>query len=297
MFRLTYKKYVYIITLLLLIFIILAPLSTYLYLTFYSDNRIYSIRKVSEEYRVSLVNNFINNNYKENSILLLGDSQPNGHLYPTKYIYSTLLENKLTKNVLNLAFQDSRILDNIYMLEYLHKRNMKFESIIFNVNASHIKANDFTRLKENGLIPKEFFIGIFKQLSSFIKLIMYPNPQLKPNEQIDFRNHGNDYFEIKEEKLKEYFYKLEIFIDLAKNISNNVIIYETPHSLNAIKYNNKDDIAILEKFSNSFSEFCKNKNIKCINIDILEDDYYIDIVHFNSKGHEKMSTILYDILK
>lgn len=296
MIKLTNKLYVLMIILLSIIFLVSIFLIIYLYLKTYEDSRIYSIRKVPEEYRVSLVNNFINNNYKKDSILLLGDSQPNGHMYPTKYIFSNLLENKLKKKIINLAFQDSRILDNIYIIEYLYQNNMKFETLIFNVNQSHIKQNDFSRLKEQGLFPKDFLIGIFVELKSFIQLVVTPNPKFKPNEEIIFLKYEN-YFEIEQERQKEYFYKLEIFINLAKKISDNVIIYITPHSINAVKHNNENDIEILNKFSQDIIKFCENKGIKCIDIDITEDNYYIDIVHFNSKGHEKMSEIFYDILK
>lgn len=296
MIKLTNKLYVLMIILLPIIFLVSIFLIIYLYLKTYEDSRIYSIRKVPEEYRVSLINNFINDNYKKDSILLLGDSQPNGHMYPTKYIFSNLLENKLKKKIINLAFQDSRILDNIYIIEYLYQNNMRFETIIFNVNQSHIKQNDFSRLKEKGLFPKDFLIGIFVELKSFIQLVVTPNPRLKPSEKIIFSKYEN-YFEIEEERQKEYFDKLEIFINLAKKISDNVIIYITPHSINAVKHNNENDIEILKKFSQDIIKFCENKDIKCIDIDITEDDYYIDIVHFNSKGHEKMSEIFYDILK
>lgn len=296
MIKLTNKLYVLMIILLPIIFLLSIFLIIYLYLKTYEDSRIYSIRKVPEEYRVSLVNNFINNNYKKDSILLLGDSQPNGHMYPTKYIFSNLLENKLKKKIINLAFQDSRILDNIYIIEYLYQNNMKFETLIFNVNPSHIKQNDFSRLKEQGLFPKDFLIGIFVELKSFIPLVVTPNPKFKPNEEIIFLKYEN-YFEIEQERQKEYFQKLEIFINLAKKISDNVIIYITPHSINAVKHNNENNIEILNKFSQDIIKFCENKGIKCIDIDITEDNYYIDIVHFNSKGHEKMSEIFYDILK
>ena len=173
---------------------------------------------------------------------------------------------------------------------------MKFETLIFNVNQSHIKQNDFSRLKEQGLFPKDFLIGIFVELKSFIQLVVTPNPKFKPNEEIIFLKYEN-YFEIEQERQKEYFQKLEIFINLAKKISDNVIIYITPHSINAVKYNNEKDIEILNKFSHDIIKFCENKGVKCIDIDITEDNYYIDIVHFNSKGHEKMSEIFYDILK
>ena len=52
-----------------------------------------------------------------------------------------------------------------------------------------------------------------------------------------------------EQQLTDYINKLEVFIDLAKKISDNVIIYITPHSINAVKHNNENDIEILNKFS------------------------------------------------
>ena len=67
--------------------------------------------------------------------------------YSYCYILS-FFTNKLNKNILNLAFQDSRILDNTIILEYLIENNLKFDSIIFNVNQSHIKVNNFSHLKK-----------------------------------------------------------------------------------------------------------------------------------------------------
>ena len=92
------------------------------------------------------------------------------------------------------------------IIEYLYQNNMKFETLIFNVNQSHIKQNDFSRLKEQGLFPKDFLIGIFVELKSFIQLVVTPNPKFKPNEEIIFLKYEN-YFEIEQERQKEYFYK------------------------------------------------------------------------------------------
>ena len=85
----------YIIVPIVLLFYVIFILEK---LNSYNENRIYSIRKVPDEYRISLVERFIDKNYKNNSILVLGDSQPNGHLFPEKFIFSKLLENKLNKN-------------------------------------------------------------------------------------------------------------------------------------------------------------------------------------------------------
>jgi lipoprotein len=296
MFKLTNKKYVLIVILFPAIFILLVSCFIYFSLKFYSSNRIYSIRKVPEDYRVSLVNNFINNNYKDKSILLLGDSQPNGFGYPTKYIFSTLLENKIQKNIINLAFQDSRILDNTFILEYLYQHNMKFENIVYNINQSHVKDSNFSRLKEKGHIQRDFSVGIISELKSFTELAIMPNPKTKPDEALKFKTY-EDYFKTEKNDLEGYIIKLEMFIKLAKKVSDNVILYITPHCLNAVKYNNEKDLEKIKYFSKYILKFCENKDIKCVSIDITEDKFYVDIVHFNSRGHEKMSDILFDILK
>ncbi len=281
----------YIIVPIVLLFYVIFILEK---LNSYNENRIYSIRKVPDEYRISLVERFIDKNYKNNSILVLGDSQPNGHLSPEKFIFSKLLENKLNKNILNLAFQDSRILDNTIILEYLIENNLKFDSIIFNVNQSHIKVNNFSHLKKEK--DSYYILGILKESKAFRDFVENPNPIILPSDKLKLTKY-NDYFSMSEQQLTDYINKLEVFIDLAKKISDNVIIYITPHSINAVKYNNEKDIEILNKFSHDIIKFCENKGVKCIDIDITEDNYYIDIVHFNSKGHEKMSEIFYDILK
>lgn len=288
-----YKKLsiLYIIVPIVLLFYVLFILEK---LNSYNENRIYSIRKVPNEYRISLVERFIDKNYKNNSILILGDSQPNGHRFPEKFIFSKLLENKLNKNILNLAFQDSRILDNTIVLEYLLENNLKFDSIIFNVNQSHIKVNNFSHLKKEK--DSYYILGILKESKAFRDFVENPNPILLPSDKLKLTKYNN-YFSMSEQQLIDYINKLEVFITLAKKISDNVIIYITPHSINAVKYNNEKDIEILNKFSHDIIKFCENKGVKCIDIDITEDNYYIDIVHFNSKGHEKMSEIFYDILK
>ncbi|RAZ45698.1 hypothetical protein [Campylobacter hyointestinalis] len=263
-------------------------------LNLYNENRIYSIRKVPIEYRISLLKNFIDKKYQKNSILLLGDSQPNGYMYPEDLIFSKLLEKKLNKNILNLAFQDSRIIDNTIILQYLLEKGMKFNSIIFNVNQSHIKDSGFSHLMNDN--NQDYVYGILKSTKAFVNFVENPNPIMRPFEDLQLRKYGNNYFEINSKLMEEYILKLKVFINIAKSLTDNLIIYVTPHALNAVEYNNKNDIEILNKFKIDFLIFCKNQNIKCINIDISEDIFFIDIVHFNSKGHKKMSQILSEYL-
>lgn len=261
------------------------------WLEYYDSHRIYSVRKVPEEYRVSLVNKYIDNNFKDSKVLILGDSQPNGHLYPDIDIYSTRLENNIGKKVINLAFQDSRILDNIYILEYLIDKGYKVDNLIFNINQSHIKQNNFSRLSEVGVSKVEINLNIIKDINSFVKLILSPNPNKAPNENIRFSKYNN-YFKIDDDDFDAYLLKLGKFIKLSKVVTNNTLIYITPHSRNAVVFNNRDDLKVLSEFSERVKLFCLNLDVSCVDIDIKEDEYYIDIVHFNSLGHKKMANLL-----
>jgi len=261
----------------------------------YKSNRIYNLRKVSSEYRVTLLNDFFDNQYKKNSILVVGDSQPNGHFYPTEYIYSTILQKKIKTNILNIAFQDARILDNIYILNYAHKKNFHFKAIIFNVNQSHVKNSDFLHLEleVNNII--NYKLGILKDMKSFLRLSLYPNPISKPNEKIKM-NIYNNYFDMNENSIKSYSAKLLNLIKISKDIAEKIIIYITPHSKNAVLYNNTNDIDVLKHFSLYIKKICNEQNVQCLEPNIFEDSYYLDIVHFNSKGHQKMADILYNSL-
>jgi hypothetical protein len=282
----SYSKYLLLITAILYI---TSGLLAYYLIVSYDSNRIYSLRKVSKEYRVELANDYIDRVYKKNSILFIGDSQTNGHMFPTDKIFTTLLQQKLNKNVLNLAFQDARILDNKYFLSYLKNHNMFFDKIIFNVNQAHIKVSDFTHLDVKQ--KEDYKLAIFKDIKSFIKLGLMPNPVSAPKESINLAKYDN-YFDMNTTGIKSYSNKLLQLIELSKEISNETIIYITPHSKNAIIHNNVDDIINLEKFSNIIFNVCDNESIKCFHPDIVDDKYFVDIVHFNSLGHKKMTNQL-----
>ena len=293
MFNINRKKYSKYLLLITVIFYISSGLLAYYLIVGYDSNRIYNIRKVSKEYRVELVKDYIDRVYKKNSILFIGDSQPNGANFPTNKIFTTLLQKKLNKNVLNFAFQDARILDNLYILNYLKSNSMFFDKIIFNISPAEVKDSYFMRLEVKN--NKNYKLAIFKDIKSFLKFGLMPNPISSPKESIHLIKYNN-YFDMNTTSIKLYSNKLLQLIELSKKISNEIIIYITPHSKNAVIYNNKNDLLTLKKFSNDMITICENENIKCIQPDITDDKYYIDIVHFNSLGHIKMSNLLSEYL-
>ncbi len=100
-----------------------------------------------------------------------------------------------------------------------------------------------------------------------------------------------------ESSIKLYLEKVEKLIESSKEITNKFIIYLTPHATNAILNNNKDDIGVLNKFNQLAYTVCRDKSIDCFEPNIFEDEFYTDIVHFNSLGHKKMTEILLEHLK
>lgn len=285
------KKKFYVFSLLILVFLILLISSFIFYyqIETYDSNRIYNLRNVDKKYRAILLENYIDRVYKENSILILGDSQPNGHNFPDKFIFSTLLQDELNTNIINLAFQDSRILDNIFILNYCKEKNYKFKAIIFNINHSHIKESEFQHLDLKNKI--NWKISIYSNLKSFYRLAFNPNPDSIPKESITFAKYP-DYFGMNNLTINSYIHKIETIIKLSKSISINTIFYLTPHSINAIKYNKQDDLEKIKLFNKNIINYCQINSIDCFEPDIFEDKYFIDIVHFNSLGHRKMADLL-----
>ena len=278
-----YPKYTITYTLLILMILICY---VFISIVTYNSNRIFDLRKIDAKYRVSLLNKYFDNVYKKNSILIVGDSQMNGSGYPTEYVFSTLLEREMDINVLNLAFSDSRILDNIYILEYAKKKGFKFKFIIFNANLHHVQLSYYHRLKVD--TGKHYILGIIKDLKSFINFAFTPNVKDIQDEKFILKKFKN-YFDIDKKNLEKYSMELKKLIDISKSISENVIIDITSHAYSGVVYSEKDGEEKLKLFASYIKNICKEKNVHCFEPDIKEDKYFHDIVHFNSRGHKKMA--------
>lgn len=294
MFKLKRKTFVITVVFAVIIGLLFMSLMLIGKISSYDENRIYNLRKVDKTYRVKLLEAYIDRVYKKNSILILGDSQPNGHNFPNEYIFSTLLEKKLQQNIINMAFQDSRILDNLYILDYCKNKNYKFEKVIFNINQSHIKQSSFQHL--DVLNKMDYKLKIFKDLKSFFKIAFVPNPVSLPSENLKLTKYEN-YFDMNNTSINLYLNKVEKLINESKKVTNELIIYLTPHSTNAIQFNDENDLEKINQFNKLVYNKCEKKLITCFEPKIFDDKYYIDIVHFNSLGHQKMSEELFELLK
>lgn len=285
------KKYVFSVILSLIILYAVVALFAYLRINSYNYNRVPNPRAIPAEYRLDLIKRYINKNLTNQNILVLGDSQANGHMHEQNSIFSSIAQSKYNLKIINLAFQDSRVRDNIEIIKYLETKNHKFELVIFNANQSHLKDSDFMHLtKENS---RSILEGLIFAQHSFVKLALQPNPEKDPKQELTLYRFKN-YFDYSDINMSEYFSKVNLLVDESSKISKRTVVYVTPHSKKAAKYDSSDNIEKLNKFSNSFKIFCSKKRIECLEIDeYFNDDDFIDIVHFNKQGHLKMSELVY----
>ena len=294
MFYIKSKNYVkgfILISLLILFSIYLSILNP---IEDYDSDRIYNLAHVHEIYRVSLVKKFLDKQYVKNSILILGDSQPNGFLYPTKDVFSTHLSKKLNKKVINLAFLDASIKDNLYILEYLKEKNMQFGTIIFNINPAHPKTPEHFKLDLEHSV--DYKVGILKHSNIFKNFSNQFNPITTPKDSFHKTPHLINYFNMPDDTLKIYLSRIKKLIMHAKLISEQVIIYSSPHCLEECK-RLKLDIVAQKKLEDNILNICKENNVTFLKPDITDKKYFIDVVHFNTKGHVQMADILYQMIK
>ena len=286
-----YSKGFILISLLILFSIymsILRPINDY------NSSRIYDLKAIPEIYRVSLLKKFLDKQYVKNSILILGDSQPNGYMYPTKDIFSSILSKQLNKKVINAAFPDESITDNLYALEYLKSKNMHFETIIFNINHSHPQKDNHHHLDLNESI--DYKIGILEISNTFKYFPNKFNPKTNPGDAFYQYPKLENYFNMPNKPFNLYLLRVKKLITLAKSISQRVIIYETAHCLEDVRRLKLNEVAE-KKLGDKVANICQENNVTFLRTNITEKKYFKDIVHFNTKGHIKMAEILYNEIK
>ena len=287
----TYLVLLFFSIILIIIFSIMKPLKL---IYNYKSNRMYDLRKIDEKYRLSLMQNYVDNNFLKKEILILGDSQSYGFLYPNKYVFSNILENKINKKVINCSGKDFRILDAIEILKYVRSKNLKIDYLIYGINESHLNNLGERRININN---NQFIIkGAIKEPTSFIKFVYDFSSLQLPNEKIEkkFSIRKNEkYFNFSSEDEKKYFEKLKELIFLAKNIAEkDIIFYTVPHPIDGLNIAYKNRIESLNTFSNRLKEISEKEKIIFFNPNIFNRIYFRDIVHFNIEGHKQMANKL-----
>ncbi|MSN96597.1 SGNH/GDSL hydrolase family protein [Campylobacter sp. FMV-PI01] len=276
-------------------------ISSFLFIYFkiktYDENRVYDVRKIDKSYRLSLINNYIDKKYQKNSILILGDSQTNGDSFTYQSTFAGLLSKKLNKNVIILAFKGARVLDNYQIVKYLIKQKYKFDAIIFDVNQGHTGEVNLKRLDANN--SKDYTFEILFNQKSFLNFIFNPNPK-KDSKKLPlnlYKPHHMGSASHKVENEKIYFQNLLALTNEIKQITKNIVFYTTPRPWNNFKFNSQNDKDIIKNFNQSIKNFCKIQNITYLEPKLYENIFYIDIVHFNKKGHKEMANLLEKTLK
>ncbi|MDU5326636.1 hypothetical protein [Campylobacter ureolyticus] len=288
----SYKKYILYLTTMLIVTFLSSYFYIFLKISNYNEPRVYNLRKIDDKYRSSLMKYYIDKNYKKNSILILGDSQANGVNFTYNSTFGAILGKKLNKNVFVLALQDARILDNLLISNYLNSKNYKFDAVIFDVNQGHTQELYVRRLLE---YSSDWRISVLANQKSFFDFVQNLNPKSdsnqKPLEKYELKHMGNGGHIVKNENI--YFEQLQEFTNSLKLITDKIIFYVTPRPWDNFDFsttqNGKEKII---NFNNKVLNFCKKNGIICIIPKIYSNKYYIDIVHFNKLGHEKLAEIL-----
>jgi hypothetical protein len=259
----------------------------------YDSDRIYNLRAVPEKYRSSLLEYFLDKRYKEGSVLLLGDSQVYGHEHLTENVFSSLLANKLNKKVINVAFQDSRMLDNIHALEYAIRNNMEFDTIVYNVNLVHAKRPEFGRLDTKN--PVDFRFGILGDSQAFYEFKDKMTPQQTYHDRFYEYPVTPTRYKIIDSQYSIYIENLNKLIRLAKSISKDVIIYITPND-GADVIRREFNMSNLEIFAKDVNIACKKYGALCLQPNITARENYFDTLHFTLKGHRVMADLLFAVI-
>jgi hypothetical protein len=172
-------------------------------------------------------------------------------------------------------------------------KNMKFDTVIFNVNHSHPKTPTHHRLdlKTN----TDYKVGILQNSNTFKEFPDKFNPKTSITGFFQYKGLPR-YFDMPLKNFKIYMDRVEKLILLAKLISKNVIIYETPHASKEVKRLNLN-IKDMNMLSDKTKEICSKQDVIFLKPKITDNKYFNDIVHFSKKGHIQMAEILYETIE
>lgn len=217
-------------------------------------------------------NNFDNNNNK--SIAVIGDSHAMGWGVNDNETFSSLLEKKINRKVYNLAVSGYATERELKRLE---KSNLltKIDTIVIQYcnNDYHENLASLTDVKnkENNIKFGELISEKMSFFKRFRKAIRYsliiPFEVINDKEsKLDWSHHENEFNKV----LKKYSFLKD------KKI---IVIYSNGIGLNFYNFP--------EGYSKQFS------NIKYLNINYEDKDFFPLDGHINSFGHKKISDILY----
>lgn len=271
------------------IILILALLYFFKITMFSYSDRMPNIRKVSKEYRLNIVQDYINYKFKQGTTydIVIGDSQFYGFKQYEKDTFPYLLKKEFSnKNIINLSIVDGTERDLNLILQILKDKKVKINRIIYNFNLSH-----FSTILLNDKLPSQS-LNTFSNLytlklqkdywTSFIEKTFL---EKKYSQRYDTRKYDINRYNITNKNDKNFEYLLKNM----QSLSKKVLIILSPHSISSLENSNYD----IQKFKKNITKY---KNIisktNCETLDLtfeFNKSCFLDILHLSIHGHKEIT--------
>jgi hypothetical protein len=256
------------------------------------SNLIPRVRSFPDEARILVAQEFLSEKRKSQpTIVIMGDSQPNGLGMDEKTIFSGILNQ--SHHVINVAFQDSRPKDALILLDEMNAAGIVPECIVYNVNPAHVKVTQDSHLAIEGVDDmgrRNLIVEIFKNPVIWKKGSDKTMRSETPNTNMEHQV-PEDYLKI--DNPEPYLELLERFIGKARERSPNVIVYMTPHAPIAMENNHLSQTELDRFFQEFVQPLCRRHGVTCLDpAPEFTNADFIDIVHFSARGHRKMADYL-----
>ncbi len=291
MMNINTKSYIYLI--------ILIPLLIYVGGSGYVDykisvfaeasNRGPNPRRFPDDSRMVIIERFLQEkDVTKTKILVLGDSQSHGNKYSFDRIFSAYLEQISQLGLLNLSFPDARMIDHMKLIDLLKAKGFHFDFLIYNVNQGHTRTPNEFHLEED-MKNRIYYVELLKNPFTYAQVLDIEYMNRVETETLAFVQRPNYFSDLEN---KAYFELFETFIQKAQTVSNHLIFFVSPHAPSAVESNNYT-MQELDIFTEKAFSVCDQLAIRCTYPqEIFDDQDFLDIVHFNQKGHQKMAEYL-----
>lgn len=283
-----------------------------------SSHRMMEIRAFPEDLRCGIVRYWIKKNVPANgAVLVVGDSQSFGFNAQSSKIFSFLLaeyDRFSVRIVKNMSIIDGHFDDTRNELNIIHSNNIRFKSVIINVDPAHFKREyivprHLQSYQYGELSLRDVFFN--KDLLASMKTLAIMNvitnsdvqaPWLLKDQDAEQSSpeimNGplpDDY--ISDQNNIKYEDDFISVLQSAKTVSDKIVVYMSPMQLykklpNAQKKIRTRYMELCERFSRA------NVGTVCLDpSDKFEQKDFVDIVHLSSTGHSKMADLLLPIIE
>ena len=264
------------------------------------SNRLPNIRSINKEFRLNLISDFIDKKFNpiDRYTIILGDSQFYGFGVTEKQTFPSLLsENFPDKKIINMSIVEGRSTDAILILKLLLDKNIKLEKIIYSVNLSHYQngtTEGFGRLPKD-YSDKNILRHTFKLLNTYwVDFLVHEIVDWEKSHRFVANARRAPTLSSKPRRNIKY---LNGLLELIKINSESHLFVLPPYSEKALALAGiKRDAFSREALY--FENFVKNKggNFMNLTFELDSHEYFIDVIHFSPKGHQKVADFLISFL-